>query len=305
MHPHTGQQRAIRGFTASAATASATPQAQQRVAGAPAAAAAAAGMRGSSAAGSKRPGGRTAADTPVAAYLGALVVAMVGATYGSVPLYRLFCQATGAPVTCHSTRGGSDSTHRLLGFPAHSLPSHAGYGGTTQRAHSVEDAVERLENPDTAAKCSARNITITFNADVADGLPWRFVPTQRSVSVHPGESALAFYRATNTSSVPIVGVSTYNVAPARAGLYFRKVQCFCFEEQRLEPGEAVDMPVLFYLDPEFVDDPKCNAMNHVTLSYTFWKAGTSADAALEEAAARDFEVDAEAQEQKAAAGSAR
>jgi cytochrome c oxidase assembly protein subunit 11 len=194
---------------------------------------------------------------------------------------------------------------RLLCYPAHSLPSHAGYGGTTQRAHSVEDAVERLENPDTAAKCRARNITITFNADVADGLPWRFVPTQRSVSVHPGESALAFYRATNTSSVPIVGVSTYNVAPARAGLYFRKVQCFCFEEQRLEPGEAVDMPLLFYLDPEFVDDPKCNAMNHVTLSYTFWKAGASADAALEEAAARDFEVDAEAQEQKAAAGSAR
>ena len=152
-------------------------------------------------------------------------------------------------------------------------------------------------SPDTAAACAARTVTVSFNADVADGLPWRFTPAQRSVTLRPGESALAFYTAVNTSKVPVTGVSTYNVAPARAGLYFRKVQCFCFEEQRLEPGESVDMPVLFYLDPEFVEDRKCDTMNTVTLSYTFWKAGdTATDAALEVAAARDFEEDALAAE---------
>jgi cytochrome c oxidase assembly protein subunit 11 len=158
----------------------------------------------------------------------------------------------------------------------------------------VEDVVARVgSSPETAAACAARTITVTFNADVADGLPWRFTPAQRSVTLRPGESALAFYTAVNTSEVPITGVSTYNVAPARAGLYFRKVQCFCFEEQRLEPGETVDMPVLFYLDPEFVDDRKCDTMHTVTLSYTFWKAGdTATEQALEVAAGRDFEADA-------------
>ena len=235
---------------------------------------------------------------PTAAYLAALTVAMVGATYGSVPLYRLFCQATGACLA-----GGS--VHSLSAFPDSQyvnalfhLQTAAGYGGTTQRAHSVEDVVARVgSSPETAAACAARTITITFNSDVADGLPWRFTPAQRSVTLHPGESALVFYTAVNNSTVPVTGVSTYNVAPARAGLYFRKVQCFCFEEQRLEPGETVDMPVLFYLDPEFVEDRKCDTMNTVTLSYTFWKAGDAAtDTALEAAAARDFEADALAAE---------
>ena len=220
---------------------------------------------------------------------------MVGATYGSVPLYRLFCQATGACVAV------ANSLLAFLTLVCHrvvSTSTTAGYGGTTQRAHSVEDVVARVgSSPETAAACAARTITITFNSDVADGLPWRFTPAQRSVTLRPGESALVFYTAVNTSTVPVTGVSTYNVAPARAGLYFRKVQCFCFEEQRLEPGETVDMPVLFYLDPEFVDDRKCDTMNTVTLSYTFWKAGDAAtDTALEAAAARDFEADALAAE---------
>ncbi|MQL77985.1 hypothetical protein Taro_010402, partial [Colocasia esculenta] len=88
-----------------------------------------------------------------------------------------------------------------------------------------------------------REIVVQFNADVADGMPWKFVPTQREVRVKPGESALAFYTAENRSSTPVTGVSTYNVTPMKAAVYFNKIQCFCFEEQRLLPGEQIDMPV--------------------------------------------------------------
>ncbi|EPS69466.1 hypothetical protein M569_05299, partial [Genlisea aurea] len=142
-------------------------------------------------------------------YLTGLVFAMVGASYAAVPLYRRFCQATG-------------------------------YGGTVQRKESVEEKIARHERDGTMA---SREIVVQFNADVADGMPWKFIPTQRQVRVKPGESALAFYTAENLSSTPITGVSTYNVTPMKAGVYFNKIQCFCFEEQRLLPGEQVDMPV--------------------------------------------------------------
>ena len=99
-------------------------------------------------------------------------------------------------------------------------------------------------------------MTISFNADVADGMPWRFTPTQKNVKVRPGETTLAFFTAKNKSSSPVTGVATYNVQPNKAGSYFNKVQCFCFEEQRLRAGEEVDMPVFFYLDPEFASDGK-------------------------------------------------
>ena len=96
---------------------------------------------------------------------------------------------------------------------------------------------------------------ISFNADVAEGMPWRFVPTQKSLIVKPGETTLAFFTAKNNSERDVTGVATYNVQPNKAGSYFNKVQCFCFEEQRLRAGEEVDMPVFFYLDPEFASDP--------------------------------------------------
>lgn len=112
---------------------------------------------------------------------------------------------------------------------------------------------------------------VQFNADVADGMPWKFIPTQREVRVKPGESALAFYTAENRSSTPITGVSTYNVTPMKAAVYFNKIQCFCFEEQRLLPGEQIDMPVFFYIDPEFEIDPKMDGINNLILSYTFFK----------------------------------
>ncbi|KAL3830793.1 hypothetical protein ACJIZ3_019595 [Penstemon smallii] len=170
-------------------------------------------------------------------YLTGLVFAMVGCTYAAVPLYRRFCQATG-------------------------------YGGTVQRRESVEEKIARHATDGTV---TSREIVVQFNADVADGMQWKFVPTQREVRVKPGESALAFYTAENKSSAPITGVSTYNVTPMKAAVYFNKIQCFCFEEQRLLPGEQIDMPVFFYIDPEFETDPRMDGINNLILSYTFFK----------------------------------
>ncbi|CAI9110294.1 OLC1v1010293C1 [Oldenlandia corymbosa var. corymbosa] len=170
-------------------------------------------------------------------YLTGLVFAMVGMSYAAVPLYRRFCQATG-------------------------------YGGTIQRRESVEEKIARHAKDGTVTK---REVVVQFNADVADGMPWKFTPTQREVRVKPGESALAFYTAENRSSTPITGVSTYNVTPMKAAVYFNKIQCFCFEEQRLLPGEQIDMPVFFYIDPEFETDPRMDGINNLILSYTFFK----------------------------------
>jgi len=101
-------------------------------------------------------------------------------------------------------------------------------------------------------------------------LPWKFVPQQREVRVLPGETALAFYTATNKSDQDIIGVATYSVTPGQVAPYFSKIQCFCFEEQRLNAGETVDMPVFFYIDPDFVNDPNMRGIEQVTLSYTFF-----------------------------------
>ncbi|KAI7840298.1 hypothetical protein COHA_006080 [Chlorella ohadii] len=190
-------------------------------------------------------------------YYLATAVAMVGMTYAAVPLYRMFCQATG-------------------------------YGGTVQEGKSVEDKIRRWEeNPDAELqrKAAAREITVYFNSDVADGMPWKFVPTQRSVKLHPGQSTLAFYTAENKADTSITGVSTYNVAPQQAGQYFNKIQCFCFEEQKLRPHEKIDMPVFFYIDPEFATDPKMNGINIITLSYTFFKVAEEEYSEEEEGAA--------------------
>src|SRR5690242_16445417 len=131
-----------------------------------------------------------------------------------------------------------------------------GWGGQPIRAHggssdpSSADLASRLE-PVTDAK----RIRVTFSASVSDVLPWKFVPQQREVRVLPGETALAFYTATNQSDSDIIGVATYSVTPPQVAPYFSKIQCFCFEEQRLNSGETVDMPVFFFIDPDFVKDP--------------------------------------------------
>jgi cytochrome c oxidase assembly protein subunit 11 len=117
---------------------------------------------------------------------------------------------------------------------------------------------------------SANRIKVTFNASVSDVLPWKFVPQQREVSVLPGETALAFYTATNKGDKDIIGVATYSVTPGQCAPYFSKIQCFCFEEQRLNAGETVDMPVFFYLDPDLLNDLNMRGVETVTLNYTFF-----------------------------------
>ena len=115
-------------------------------------------------------------------------------------------------------------------------------------------------------------ITVRFNADVAPGLPWRFEPVERQLTVETGASVLAFYRATNDGDEPVTGTATFNVTPLQAGQYVQKIDCFCFEDQRLDPGQTVDMPLTFYVDPAIAADRATREVTAVTLSYTFFGA---------------------------------
>ena len=134
-----------------------------------------------------------------------------------------------------------------------------GYGGTTQVAETVPESL------------SERRITVRFNADVNPKLPWDFAPEQNAVELRVGEPGLAFYAATNRAARPTVGTATFNVTPAKAGAYFNKVQCFCFEEQELAPGESMRMGVSFFVDPAMLDDPGLDDVETITLSYTFFR----------------------------------
>ncbi|KAA0203414.1 hypothetical protein HAZT_HAZT004542 [Hyalella azteca] len=174
-------------------------------------------------------------------YVAAVGVLVFGLSYAAVPLYRIFCQAYS-------------------------------YGGTVQHAEDAEK-VAGLES------VKDRKITINFNADTS-AMTWNFRPLQRKVEVIPGETALAFYTATNPTDKPVIGVSTYNVLPFEAGQYFNKIQCFCFEEQMLNPKEEVQMPVFFYIDPEFAADPAMDNVQTITLSYTFFEAKPGMDIPL-------------------------
>ncbi len=152
----------------------------------------------------------------------------------------------------------------MAGLTAASVPLYrlfcqvTGYGGTTQVAEeSVPAALEET-------------IRVRFDAGIGDELPWRFKPAEREVEVRIGEERLAFYRAVNTSDRPIVGTATFNVTPHKAGPYFSKIACFCFTEQVLQPGEEVDMPVSFFVDPAILDDPNTRDLKTITLSYTFF-----------------------------------
>jgi cytochrome c oxidase assembly protein subunit 11 len=134
-----------------------------------------------------------------------------------------------------------------------------GYGGTTQRAESAStQVVDRI-------------ITVRFNGDTHRDLPWHFRPLQTEIKVKVGENALAFYESQNWSDQPVCGMATYNVTPDKAGIYFNKVACFCFEEQVLSPQQRVEMPVQFFIDPDFASDPDLKDVNTITLSYTFFK----------------------------------
>lgn len=176
-------------------------------------------------------------------YALSIIIGTVALSYGSVPLYKTICQQTGW--------GGQP-----IKSAAHTGPS------------TEEDIAARL-TPIT----TSRRLRITFAGSTSDVLPWKFSPQQREVRVLPGETALAFYTATNNSKdEDIIGVATYSVTPAQVAPYFSKIQCFCFEEQRLNKGETVDMPVFFYIDPEFLEDPNMKGIDTITLNYTFFSS---------------------------------
>jgi cytochrome c oxidase assembly protein subunit 11 len=120
----------------------------------------------------------------------------------------------------------------------------------------------------------ARTVKVRFDTNVDPGLAWRFEPEQREVTVHLGEEKLVFFRATNLSQRPIVGAANYNVTPERTAGWFDKIQCFCFTEQLLKPGQSVDMPVTFFVDPDMAKDRAYDDINTITLSYTFHEAKT-------------------------------
>ena len=166
-------------------------------------------------------------DNSVAAVCVALVLAMGAMAYAAVPLYKLFCQATGQ-------------------------------GGTPRKADQASTSV--LD----------RMITVRFDANVTPGMPWTFEPVQRQVELKIGENVLAFFKATNTSDRAIKGTAAFNVSPDAAGAFFNKIECFCFKEQTLQPGETVEMPVSFFVDPALATDRDANWIQEITLSYTFY-----------------------------------
>ncbi len=142
-----------------------------------------------------------------------------------------------------------------------------GYGGTTQvaGAPSNSEIIDQM-------------VTVRFDANVNKSLPWRFKPVQNTIKVRLGEQAIAFYEATNVSDKPIVGTATFNVAPFKAGEYFNKIECFCFTEQVLKPGQTVQMPVTFFVDPAIVKDRNTADVKSITLSYTFFASDDQGEA---------------------------
>jgi cytochrome c oxidase assembly protein subunit 11 len=200
-------------------------------------------------------------------YTISIILGTVAFSYGSVPMYKM--------VHSSSSTLPSPSHYTSLTQLPHDeqICQTTGWGGQPVRAHGASsssssdpsDISSRLE-PVTDAK----RIRVTFSSSVSDVLPWKFTPQQREVRVLPGETALAFYTATNLSDKDIIGVATYSVTPAQTAPYFSKIQCFCFEEQRLAAGETVDMPVFFYLDPDLLKDVNMRGVETVTLNYTFF-----------------------------------
>lgn len=134
-----------------------------------------------------------------------------------------------------------------------------GFGGTTQRVDTM------AVNP-----VAGRTIKVRFDGNVRGGLPWQFAPAQGPMEIRIGEQNMAFYKASSSFANATTGSATFNVTPAAAGKYFAKIQCFCFQEQTLQPGQTVEMPVVFYVDPAILDDPDARDIDEITLSYSFF-----------------------------------
>ncbi len=163
---------------------------------------------------------------------GALGLGMLGLGFAAVPLYEVFCRVTG-------------------------------YGGTTQRVGEAQAAT---------IEATSQVMSIRFDSNVNSALPWSFKPEQAVDHVTVGARDMAIFIATNNSDQPVVGTATFNVTPLLAGQYFNKVQCFCFSEQLLKPGQTMRMPVLYYVDPAILDDPETKDIKEITLSYTFYRS---------------------------------
>lgn len=155
------------------------------------------------------------------------VMAMTGAAFAAVPLYRLFCQVTG-------------------------------FDGTVMRADAAPDQV--LDE----------TVLIRFDTNVRGGLPMTFRAEQVTQRVRIGETGMAFFDVTNTSDQPVHATAAYNVVPERAGPYFQKLQCFCFEGQTIQPGETMKFPVQYFVAPEMATDRESRGVEEITLSYTFY-----------------------------------
>ncbi|CAI4052857.1 hypothetical protein N7582_005578 [Saccharomyces uvarum] len=183
----------------------------------------------------KRARERKYKDRTVAFYFSSIAILFLGLAYAAVPLYRAICARTG-------------------------------FGGTpiTDRRKFTDDKLIPVD--------TEKRIRISFTSEVSQILPWKFVPQQREVYVLPGETALAFYKAKNNSNKDIIGMATYSIAPGEAAQYFNKIQCFCFEEQKLAAGEEIDMPVFFFIDPDFASDPAMRNIDDIILHYTFFRA---------------------------------
>ncbi len=173
---------------------------------------------------------QTRKSTLTALGLAGIVTVMLGISFWSPTLYRLFCQATG-------------------------------FAGTP-----------KTENVAHASRTAATEVTVRFDANVNSALPWHFTPEQHEVRVKLGEETLIHYSAANRSDKPVTGTATFNVVPEKAAPYFSKLECFCFTEQTLAPGQTVSMPVVFYVDPALAEDPTTNDVTAITLSYTFYRS---------------------------------
>ncbi len=158
-----------------------------------------------------------------------VVIAMVGLSFASVPLYNIFCRVTGL-------------------------------AGTTQVAEDLPQTI--LD----------REVTIRFDSNTARNLPWEFEPEKKMVKLKVGERGFINFIAKNKSKQPIAGMAVYNVTPLKAGKYFTKIQCFCFDSQVLQPSEKVNMPVLFYVDPKIDEDELMDDVTTITLSYSFFRS---------------------------------
>ncbi len=169
-----------------------------------------------------------------------LAVAMIGLAYASVPLYRLFCQATG-------------------------------FGGTTGRAEA-----SALPGTDTLRALGGRTIKVRFDSNIAPGMAWTFAPRDRETKIKIGEKRMAYFAATNLAGTATTGRAIFNVSPDVAGAYFRKIDCFCFTEQTLAAGETAQMPVTYFIDPAILNDPDASKIDEITLSYTFFPVDTPA-----------------------------